>query len=348
MPRHYLLFASLSYAYSILRPLQEEIRRRGDIAAWYLEPTCPNLLQPDEICLHTFKEVKDFDAVATFAPGNWIYDFFPGIKVEVFHGYPINKRNDRNDDHFSLRGWFDIYCTKGQSSTVRFKELEQKYKYFKVYETGWCKADTLIPSLTTPSTRQRPVILYASTFTKGISSAGVLSDTIRQLATTYPWDWIITLHPKIKDPDILAAYQRMAEQLPNVIFCRDNTGAQLYNQTDVLLCDTSSIIIEYMLTGKPVVTYRNTVPGKHLLNVNEKSEIAPAIKQALSRPAGLMENIAAFCQWHEPHQDGKNCQRILEAVDDYIAHWQGRLPDKPVNLFRKLKLRWKLRYFHWK
>ena len=55
-----------------------------------------------------------------------------------------------------------------------------------------------------------------------------------------------------------------------------------------------------------------------------------------------------YVAWHEPHQDGKNCQRILEAVDDYIAHWQGRLPDKPINLFRKLKLRWKLRYFHWK
>lgn len=47
-PRRYLLYASLSYAYAILRPLQEEIRRRGDEAAWFLEPSCPDMLLLDE------------------------------------------------------------------------------------------------------------------------------------------------------------------------------------------------------------------------------------------------------------------------------------------------------------
>jgi hypothetical protein len=41
----YLLFATLAYAYPILRPLQAEIRRRGHEAAWLLEPlpTCSRL-----------------------------------------------------------------------------------------------------------------------------------------------------------------------------------------------------------------------------------------------------------------------------------------------------------------
>ena len=126
MPRHYLLFASLAYAYPILRPLEEEIRRRGDVAAWFLEPECEDLLRDDELRLKTFREVRDFAPVAVFAPGNWVYDFFPGIKVELFHGYPIAKRKAKHDDHFTIRNWFDIYCTQGPTSTVPFKKLEEK------------------------------------------------------------------------------------------------------------------------------------------------------------------------------------------------------------------------------
>ena len=44
MAKHYLLFASLNYAYSILRPLEKEILRRGDEAAWYIEDECDDLL----------------------------------------------------------------------------------------------------------------------------------------------------------------------------------------------------------------------------------------------------------------------------------------------------------------
>lgn len=95
MKKHYLFFASLTYAYSILRPLQEEIHRRGDIVAWYLEDSCPDLLEKHEIRLKTFDEVFRFNPIAVFVPGNWVYDFFPGVKVEVFHGYPMKKRIEK-------------------------------------------------------------------------------------------------------------------------------------------------------------------------------------------------------------------------------------------------------------
>ena len=121
--RHYLLFASHSYAFSILRPLQDEIRRRGDQAAWWLEYSCPNLLTEDEMRLTNLKQVKEYNPIAVIAPGNWVYPFFPGVKVEVFHGYPMRKRIEEIDDHFTLRGWWDIYCTQGPSSTPYFTEL---------------------------------------------------------------------------------------------------------------------------------------------------------------------------------------------------------------------------------
>ena len=41
---------------------------------------------------------------------------------------------------------------------------------------------------------------------------------IDRLAKTHPWDWVITFHPKLTDPGIIAGYKRIAEENENVIF----------------------------------------------------------------------------------------------------------------------------------
>lgn len=344
MAKHYLLFASLNYAYSILRPLEEEILRRGDEAAWYIEKECDDLLTPQERRLYTFKEVKEYNPIAIFAPGNFIYDFFPGVKVAVFHGYPMRKRIEKIDDHFTIRNWFDIYCTQGPSSTPYFKELEAKHKFFRVYETGWCKVDAFYSPLLLPEPkRDAPTVLYSPTFSKGISSAWALRDTIDALAAEKPWHWIITFHPKLDDPQLIKDYEDIAARHSNVEFRKINKGLETFRESDVMLCDSSSITVEYMLLDKPVVTYRNTHPGKHLLDVTDTALVGPAIEQALTRPDSLMQNIREYTSQHEAHRDGKNSARVLDAVDDFILNYKGKIRKKPLNLLRKIKLRLHLR-----
>lgn len=70
MPRRYVLFAQLPYAYTVMRPLQDEIRRRDDQCAWYLDNGCADLLRPDEERLLTVADVKAYQPLAVFTPGN--------------------------------------------------------------------------------------------------------------------------------------------------------------------------------------------------------------------------------------------------------------------------------------
>ena len=100
--KRYLFFVSLSYAYPILRPIQTEIRRRGDEVAWFFTAPCDQYLQEGEKQLKTIKEVMEYNPIAVFAPGNKVHDFFPGVKVQVFHGFSIDKRPGRGD-HFRIR-----------------------------------------------------------------------------------------------------------------------------------------------------------------------------------------------------------------------------------------------------
>ena len=349
MSKRYLFFLSTSYSYSILRPLQEEIWRRGDEVFWYIEADCSIELEKHEHQLRTIQEVIAYNPIAIFAAGNYIYDFFPGVKVSVFHGYPINKRKDKFDDHFKIRGLFDIYCTQGESSTPIFKALERKHKYFKVYETGWSRVDSFFSPQTTiqPRTDKNPNIFVASTFSKGTSSLHKFYPIIENLAQKRSWNWIITLHPKLQDKELIGKYHLLASRFSNVTFLPKMKGIESFYNSDAMLCDSSSIIVEYMLFDKPVVTYKNTSPGKHLINVTDVNDIEQALEKALTYPEELMKEISLYTLRHELHRDGKNSARILDAVDDFIENHKGHLKRKPINLFRKLKTRWKMKYWKW-
>ena len=186
----------------------------------------------------------------------------------------------------------------------------------------------------------------------GITVTGILwyggecaYENVDRLAAEKPWHWIITFHPKLNDPKLISDYEQLAQRHQNVIFSRVNKGLETFRQSDVMLCDSSSITLEYMMLGKPVVTFCNTHPGPHLIDVRDEQLVGPAIERALTRPAELMHAISDYTAHHEAHRDGHNAARVLDAVDDFIENYQGRMRRKPLNLFRKLKLRWKLKYW---
>lgn len=62
--KRYLLYVTLPYAYSILRPLEHEIRRRGGEAAWFVEKGCPVVLEEDEVRLGTIREAVAYNPIA--------------------------------------------------------------------------------------------------------------------------------------------------------------------------------------------------------------------------------------------------------------------------------------------
>ena len=112
-----------------------------------------------------------------------------------------------------------------------------------------------------------------------------MAPVIDRLATSEPWDWLITFHPiLLEDAELVNKYEALAAKHSNVQFTRINKGVETFRQTDAMLCDSSSLIVEYLMMRKPVVTLRNTHPGPYLLDVQTTEEIGAAIHQALCRP----------------------------------------------------------------
>ncbi len=346
--KKYLFFVNQPYSYSILRPLQEEIWKRGGEVAWFVAGCTSAPLRPDEKHLKTVAEVMEYNAIATFVPGDWVPYFFPGIKVEVFHGMARNKRGHNSEDesdHYRIRGWFDLYCTHAERDTAKFRELADKHRHFSVAHTGWPKLD---PLLSQPLRGKRvradgepPVVFYASTFSRSVTSAPALVEKIGELARSGRWRFIVTLHPKM-DPQIVEQYRNLAGE--NLRFVEsDEDLLPILPEADVMLCDTSSIMFEFMFLDRPVVTYRTKMPGPYLIDVDDVGEVESALTKAMEYPVELMEATRALCNDLHSFRDGCSSSRVMDAVEKFISLEQSGLKNKPLNIFRKIKIRLRLR-----
>jgi len=173
----FLFYVTLSYSYSILRPIEVELKKRGYTVAWFIRKgtEAEKFIQSSDKILHDVVEVKAFNPDAVFVPGNSVPSFFPGIKVQVFHGFDSGKKNK-----FKIRGYFDLYCTQGPKTTEGFEaeRIALKDPTFDVVETGWSKLDPLFTwqseadDLKTESVQ----ILYAPTFSPALTSTYALLD----------------------------------------------------------------------------------------------------------------------------------------------------------------------------
>jgi len=331
-----LFYVEQDYSFDILRPLQDEARRRGHEVRWLvLGDASAALLRPDEVAARNAADAVRYAPHALFAPGDRAPAFIPGLKVEVFHGLNEDKRGDPIPE----RGLFDLYCTQSPSQTAMLQPLAQQRGYFRVQETGWLKLDTLL-NFPQGKMHNRPQILLASTFTPSLSGAEALYPEIARLSASPEWRWLVTLHPKMA-PATVARYQALASA--NLLYFGTDQAIELLRRADVMVSDNSSILQEFLLLGKPVVSYRNRNPGPFLIDIQEPEQLHDAIARALQPDAELQRAIAAYGPAITPWRDGASAGRVMDAVEDMLAsNWQDK---KPLNLLRNLKMRRQLHYY---
>ncbi|TAM59552.1 MAG: CDP-glycerol glycerophosphotransferase family protein [Rhodanobacter sp.] len=336
--KRYLLYGSERYALAILRPLQAAIRARGDEAAWFFDGPGAEDLREDERLLDV-AGVRRWKPLAVLTPGNHLPHFFPGAKVEVFHGFDAGKPR-----HIYIRGFFDLYCTTGPRDTAQFQALADKLGHFSVAETGWPKLDPFMREIAgpLPPVRQPPVILYHSTFSPSWSAAETLYDEVRRLSRDGRWHWIVTFHPKM-NPETVAKFKALQNEY--LRFVENDNILELFPQADLMCSDTSSALSEFLLTGKPVVTYRNRRPGPQLIDIDSPAQFEPAIERALARPPELLQAIRDHADAIHPYRDGRSSERVLDAIDAFVAAGARNRRRKPLNLWRKLKLRRRIGYW---
>jgi hypothetical protein len=347
----YLLFATERYALPILQPLADALQAQGHgVHAWF-EDGAAGAALAGGVRTVGLREAVALRPRAVFSAANWVPTFLTGPKVQLFHGFNVEKRGDARG-HFRVRGLFDLYCTQGPATTAPFRALAAQHPHFAVVETGWPKLDPLFSddrddigasaALRAPA-HGRPTVLFASTFTERLSAAPHLFEAIAAEVARGDRYWLLTLHPKCA-PALFERYRALAG--PNAAFVETEQLMPAQRAADVLVADTTSVVSEFVVQHKPVVTFRNRAPKPHMLDFDDAGQLPAMLERAFAPSAELREALAAYADTIHPHRDGRSSQRVIAATDDLITGTLGRLRGKPLaGRLRALQIRAKLGYW---
>ena len=339
--KRFLIYISQAYGIPIGLPLQEEIEKRDFEVKWFCDES-----ETEEKFLDKTRLLKSVKSVLAYKPDivlvatNEVPDFFSGLKVQIFHGFSVGKRSEAKG-HFNIRGFFDLYCTQGPSTTVPFQVLSNKYKYFKVVETGWSKMDALFP-LKSDVKNEIPTIMISSTFTTRLSLAKnvAIVEEITRISKLGKWKFIAVLHPKM-EKNIVDIFEAMQHEF--FTFYDTTDLIPLYKQADIMLSDTTSAITEFVLQKKPVVTINNNQPAEYMIDISRVNEIEESLAYALTRPDEIMQHLEIFIEQTHPYVDGKSSERVIDVCLNFLEN--DTIKTKPLNLIRRYKIRKKLNYF---
>jgi len=324
---NYLLLASELYSLPILRPLADEALARGHRVAWLACDALAKRLRPQEVRLRSSRELRLFSADATFCTVNEPPRALPGLQIQVFHGLNMHKRDPRREGQLRVQGLFDLYCTHGPATTGPLREVARERGDFVVVETGWPKIDVLFGSeprlgealgdMVLAAARGRPIVMYTSTFNPPMSQSRECLQAIETLVQRGDRYWLLCLHP-LSAPDIVECYQELVGE--NAVFVDAESLPGLLPITQALVGDTTSVVDEFALLGKPIVTVRHHKPQPFMIDVRGPQHIDEALIAALSGDGRQRcDWMKAYAETVHPYRDGRSAARVLDAAEALVS-----------------------------
>ncbi len=337
-----LFYVSKLYSLPVVLPLVEEAKHTDVEIAFFVSSKVKKKL-PDEISdLQVFTDLNsgaDFKPDFVLCPGNFVDFRLPGIKVELFHGIGVEKPS-----HYRIRHFFDMYLTSGPVVTRRFTQMQNRYRYFRTVETGWPKVDHIL-KYNTENLRERfeipadrKVILYAPTHSRTMQSATLLLPEIEK--TMKPDEiWLCKPHEFMDRSLVNGITDKEHFRL-----ITDYDITPYLHLADVMVSDTSSVIYEFMVLDKPVVTFRTLARKDKGINIQESGELRAALDRSLLNPGEFSNNRKHHLDQVNPVLDGNISKGIIDLLSTMDPEEPVGTRRKPLNLFRKMQILYHSRF----
>jgi len=272
-------------------------------------------------------------------PGNEVPHYLRGVKTQVFHGLAGEKKG-----HFRIRNYFDLYLTQGPYFTRWFSEAAVKYKDFEVVETGWPKLDVYGKELhkydsvkltLLKKSKAKKIILYAPTFSPSLTSAPHLLTQIEELAKSKEYLIVIKFHDLMAE-DLIDSYKKLSMSFENVLFIEERNIIKYLLIADLMISDTSSVVYEFLLLDKPVITFKNNSLAINWDNLLSFNGLVKSVARNLLEDPFKEQRLRVLKEYH-PYTDGNSAKRMVEAVEEYIK--RNGVPEKRlISWFRRYKI----------
>ena len=168
------------------------------------------------------------------------------------------------------------------------------------------------------------IILYAPTFSPSLTSAPYLFEEIKKLATNKEYLIVIKFHD-LMAKDLIEKYQVLAEITNNILFVEERNIIKYLLIADLMISDTSSVVYEFLLLDKPVITFKNNSTSFDWENSLTYDFVLEKVKLNLTEDPFHKKRKVIVDQYH-PYKDGNSAERMVIAVEDYIT--ENGVPEK--------------------
>jgi tetratricopeptide (TPR) repeat protein len=316
------LHLAQGYHYRILRPVFDAVSGKHSA-----------LLTPH------IKELVDFNpdvVVVAESQAGMLRDKLPrALFVWVRHGL-ISK----NATCFAART-ADFACLTSEASKAWY--MAQGGRPRKDYWiTGYPQLDPLFRATPMPITlklpQERKTVLYAPTWTAGLSSAPMLGERVVNLICGERCDLSIVIKPHpvtaAHTPDWLVTWRALAEAHAHVHLIDDIVADVMpyLMAADVLISDVSSVIFEYLALDRPIILLTNPdhrgtshfdPKGIEWLwrdvgtEVHDVEDLPAAVSAALDNPRLGSDRRAHYRrELFGDYADGRAAERIAQKITE--------------------------------
>ena len=335
-----ILFCMNPYSFGILEPVMQVLKEKKYEYIWFVRTAIlEKFPYQDQRFTSKIEDLVRFNSDAIFVPGNEVPHYLRGVKTQVFHGLSGEKKS-----HFRIRSYFDLYLTQGPYFTRWFSKAASKHKDFSVVETGWSKLDvygnelhkydsdklTLLKKF-----KAKKIILYAPTFSPSLTSAPYLLTQIEELAKSKEYLIVIKFHDLMAE-NLIYSYKKLSMSFENVLFIEERNIIKYLLIADLMISDTSSVVYEFLLLDKPVITFKN---NSHAINWDNQLSFSGLVKRVaknLLEDPFKQQRLKILKEYH-PYTDGNSAKRMVEAVEKYIK--TNGIPEKRlISWFRRYKI----------
>jgi CDP-glycerol glycerophosphotransferase (TagB/SpsB family) len=328
------------YSFGILEPIMQVLKEKNYEFIWFVRTAIlEKFPYQDQRFTSKIEDLVHFNSDAIFVPGNEVPHYLRGVKTQVFHGLAGEKKG-----HFRIRNYFDLYLTQGPYFTRWFSKAANKHKDFSVVETGWPKLDIYGKELhkydpdklsLLKKYSAKKIILYAPTFSPSLTSAPHLLSQIEELALEKEYLIVIKFHD-LMAKNLIDSYKKLSMSFKNVLFIEERNIIKYLLIADLMISDTSSVVYEFLLLDKPVITFKNNSLAINWDNLLSFNGLVKSVVRNLLEDPFKEQRLKVLKEYH-PYTDGNSAKRMVEAVEEYIK--RNGVPEKRlISWFRRYKI----------
>ena len=335
-----ILFCMNPYSFGILEPVMQVLKEKKYEYIWFVRSAIlEKFPYQDQRFTSKIEDLVRFNSDAIFVPGNEVPHYLRGVKTQVFHGLAGEKKG-----HFRIRNYFDLYLTQGPYFTRWFSKAASKHRDFSVVETGWPKLDVYGKELhkydsdkltLLKKSKAKKIILYAPTFSPSLTSASHLLTQLEELAKSKEYLIVIKFHD-LMAADLIDSYKKLSMSFENVLFIEERNIIKYLLISDLMISDTSSVVYEFLLLDKPVITFKNNSLTIKWDNQLLFSYLVKRVAENLLEDPFKQQRLEILKEYH-PYTDGNSAKRMVDAVEEYIK--TNGVPEKRlISWFRRYKI----------